>query len=112
MTVWEPAGEMPLSDLAQAVLTEETSFPKGSISVITSLTTVAEVGKELCKNKTDHKLSFTGSTSVGKLLMQQCLGGNYPFIVFNDAKMETVRSIAHSLSNTCSSNLRHSTLLY
>jgi len=96
-TVWKPAGETPLSALAQAVLAEQAGFPKGSINVITSLTTVAEVGEELCKNPKVHKLSFTGSTRVGKLL--QCsstlkklsleLGGNSPFIVFDDAKMET-----------------------
>ncbi|KAK5110194.1 hypothetical protein LTR62_006190 [Meristemomyces frigidus] len=98
-TVWKPAGETPLSAIAQAVLAEEAGFPKGSINLITSLTTVAEVGEELCKNPKVHKLSFTGSTRVGKLLMQQCsstlkklsleLGGNSPFIVFNDAKMGT-----------------------
>ncbi|KXL46815.1 hypothetical protein M433DRAFT_200575 [Acidomyces richmondensis BFW] len=98
-TVWKPAGETPLSALAQAVLAEEAGFPKGSINVITSLTTVAEVGEELCKNSKVQKLSFTGSTRVGKLLMQQSastlkklsleLGGNSPFIVFDDAKMST-----------------------
>ena len=103
-TVWKPAGETPLSSLAQAVLAEEAGFPKGSVNVITSLTTVAEVGEELCKNKKVHKLSFTGSTRVGKLLMQQCsgtlkklsleLGGNSPFIVFDDAKMETALDAA------------------
>ncbi|KAK4546526.1 hypothetical protein LTR36_001743 [Oleoguttula mirabilis] len=103
-TVWKPAGETPLSALAQAVLAEEAGFPKGSINVITSLTTVAEVGEELCKNPKVHKLSFTGSTRVGKLLMQQCsstlkklsleLGGNSPFIVFDDAKMSTALDAA------------------
>lgn len=98
-TVWKPAGETPLSALAQAVLAEEAGFPKGSINVITSLTTVAEVGEELCRNAKVHKLSFTGSTRVGKLLMEQSastlkklsleLGGNSPFIVFDDAKMDT-----------------------
>jgi len=88
-----------LSAIAQAVLAEEAGFPKGSINLITSLTTVAEVGEELCKNPKVKKLSFTGSTRVGKLLMQQCsatlkklsleLGGNSPFIVFEDAKMDT-----------------------
>ncbi|KAK0878460.1 hypothetical protein LTR87_007728 [Friedmanniomyces endolithicus] len=98
-TVWKPAGETPLSAIAQAVLAEQAGFPKGSINLITSLTTVAEVGEELCKNPKVHKVSFTGSTRVGKLLMQQCastlkklsleLGGNSPFIVFDDAKMDT-----------------------
>ncbi|TKA82645.1 hypothetical protein B0A55_00738 [Friedmanniomyces simplex] len=98
-TVWKPAGETPLSAIAQAVLAEQAGFPKGSINLITSLTTVAEVGEELCRNPKVHKLSFTGSTRVGKLLMQQCsstlkklsleLGGNSPFVVFDDAKMST-----------------------
>ena len=98
-TVWKPAGETPLSCLAQAVLAEEAGFPKGAINVVTTLDLVAEVGKELCTNKLVKKLSFTGSTRVGKLLAEQCagslkklsleLGGNSPFIVFDDAKMET-----------------------
>ncbi|GIZ44893.1 hypothetical protein CKM354_000807800 [Cercospora kikuchii] len=98
-TVWKPAGETPLTALALAVLAEEAGFEKGVINVITSLTTVAEVGEELCTNPKVHKVSFTGSTRVGKLLMKQCsstlkklsleLGGNSPFIVFDDAKMET-----------------------
>lgn len=103
-TVWKPAGETPLSALAQAVLAEQAGFPKGSINIITSLTTVAEVGEELCRNPKVHKLSFTGSTRVGKLLMQQSastlkklsleLGGNSPFIVFDDAKMSTALDAA------------------
>lgn len=98
-TVWKPAGETPLSALAQAVLAHEAGFPKGSINVITTLNTVAEVGEALCKNNLVRKLSFTGSTRVGKLLASQCsstlkklsleLGGNSPFIVFDDANLET-----------------------
>ncbi|KXS98004.1 hypothetical protein AC578_8762 [Pseudocercospora eumusae] len=98
-TVWKPAGETPLSAIALAVLAEEAGFPKGAINLITSLTTVAEVGEELCKNTKVKKLSFTGSTRVGKLLMKQCsdslkklsleLGGNSPFIVFDDANLDT-----------------------
>jgi succinate-semialdehyde dehydrogenase / glutarate-semialdehyde dehydrogenase len=98
-TVWKPAGETPLSSLAQAVLAKEAGFPKGAINVVTTLDLVAEVGEELCKNKLVKKLSFTGSTRVGKLLAQQCaqsltkltleLGGNSPFIVFDDAKLDT-----------------------
>jgi succinate-semialdehyde dehydrogenase/glutarate-semialdehyde dehydrogenase len=97
--VWKPAGETPLSCLAQAVLAQEAGFPKGAINVVTTLNLVAEVGKELCTNKLVKKLSFTGSTRVGKLLAEQCagslkklsleLGGNSPFIVFEDAKIET-----------------------
>lgn len=98
-TVWKPAGETPLSALAQAVLAKEAGFPKGSINVITTLNRVNEVGKALCENKLVRKLSFTGSTRVGKILAAQCsntltkltleLGGNSPFIVFDDAKLET-----------------------
>ncbi|CAK4034057.1 succinate-semialdehyde dehydrogenase (NADP+) [Lecanosticta acicola] len=103
-TVWKPAGETPLSALALAVLAEQAGFPKGSINVITSLAGVAEVGEELCTNSKVQKVSFTGSTRVGKLLMKQCssalkklsleLGGNSPFIVFDDAKMETALEAA------------------
>lgn len=98
-TVWKPAGETPLSAIAQAVLATEAGFPKGSINLLTTLNTVAEVGEELCANKLVKKLSFTGSTRVGKLLMKQCsntvkklsleLGGNSPMIIFDDAKIET-----------------------
>lgn len=98
-TVWKPAGETPLSALAQVVLAREAGFPEGTINVITTLNLVAEVGEALCKNKLVRKLSFTGSTRVGKLLASQCsgtlkklsleLGGNSPFIVFDDAKLET-----------------------
>lgn len=97
-TVWKPAGETPLSALAQAVLATEAGFPKGSVNVITTLNTVNEVGEELCTNKLVRKLSFTGSTRVGKLLMKQCassvkklsleLGGNSPMIIFDDAKID------------------------
>lgn len=98
-TVWKPAGETPLSCLAQAVLAQEAGFPKGTINVITTLNGVSEVGKALCESKLVRKLSFTGSTRVGQLLAAQCshslkklsleLGGNSPFIVFDDAKLET-----------------------
>ncbi|KAK5047777.1 hypothetical protein LTR84_006442 [Exophiala bonariae] len=98
-TVWKPAGETPLSSLAQAVLAQEAGFPKGTINVITTLNQVAEVGEALCTNKLVKKVSFTGSTRVGKLLASHCsgsvkklsleLGGNSPFIVFDDAKLET-----------------------
>ncbi|RSM15531.1 hypothetical protein CDV31_004967 [Fusarium ambrosium] len=98
-TVWKPAGETPLSCLAQAVLAQEAGFPTGCINVITTLDLVAEVGETLCTSKLVRKLSFTGSTRVGKLLASQCssnltklsleLGGNSPFIVFDDADMET-----------------------
>lgn len=97
--VVKPAGETPLSCLAQAVLAQEAGFPKGCLNVVLTLDNVAEVGEALCKSKLIKKLSFTGSTRVGKLLASQCagslkklsleLGGNSPFIVFDDAKIET-----------------------
>lgn len=93
-TVWKPAGETPLSALALAVLAKEAGFPKGSINVVLTLDKVAEVGEALCKSERIQKLSFTGSTRVGRLLASMCgnglkklsleLGGNSPFIVFDD----------------------------
>lgn len=98
-TVWKPAGETPLSALAQALLAQEAGFPKGTVNVVTTLNNVAEVGEALCKSKLVRKLGFTGSTRVGKILVEQSsanltklsleLGGNSPFIVFDDAKVET-----------------------
>ncbi len=73
-TVWKPAGETPLSSLAQAILAQEAGFAEGFIDVVTTLNLVAEVGKELCTNKLVNKLSFAGSTRVGKLLAEQWCG--------------------------------------
>ena len=98
-TVWKPAGETPLSSLAQAVLAKEAGVPKGTINIVLTLDKVAEVGEALCVSNLVRKLSFTGSTRVGKILARQCannltklsleLGGNSSFIVFDDAKLET-----------------------
>ncbi|KAJ5192632.1 succinate-semialdehyde dehydrogenase [Penicillium cf. viridicatum] len=98
-TIWKPAGETPLSALAQAILAQEAGFPVGTINVITTLNKVGEVGNAICSSKLVHKLSFTSSTRVGQLLAKKCstnltklsleLGGNSPFIVFDDAKVET-----------------------
>ncbi len=95
--VSKPAGETPLSALALAVLAEEAGIPKGIFSVITSKDSKG-VGLELCENELVRKLSFTGSTEVGRILMKQCagtikklsleLGGNAPFIVFDDADID------------------------
>lgn len=94
-TVWKPAGETPLSALAQVVLAQEAGFPVGTINVVLTLDRVAEVGEAICRSRDVRKLSFTGSTAIGKLLARQCsasltklsleLGGNSPFIVFDDA---------------------------
>ncbi len=91
--VVKPAESTPLTALALAVLAEQAGFPAGIFNVITG--TPTDVGGELCANPIVRKLSFTGSTDVGRLLMAQCapsikklsleLGGNAPFIVFDDA---------------------------
>ncbi|MDX2249444.1 MAG: NAD-dependent succinate-semialdehyde dehydrogenase [Bacteroidia bacterium] len=92
--VIKPAEETPLSALALAVLAEEAGFPPGVLNVITSQHP-EPLGKILTAHPLVRKLSFTGSTEIGKLLMRQCadtvkkisleLGGNAPFIVFEDA---------------------------
>ena len=95
--VAKPAAETPLSALAMAKLALEAGLPKGLFSVVTS-TQSAAIGKEFCENPTVRKLTFTGSTNVGRILMRQSadqimktsmeLGGNAPFIVFDDADLD------------------------
>ncbi len=95
--VVKPAAQTPLSALAMAFLGEKAGIPSGVIQIITS-DKASEVGLELCSNPIVKKISFTGSTKTGKILMQQCagqlkklsleLGGNAPFIVFEDANIE------------------------
>ena len=92
-----PASLTPLSALALGVLAERAGLPKGIFSVIPS-TASSDVGKEFCENPKVRKLSFTGSTEVGRILLQQAadqvmkcsmeLGGNAPFIVFDDADID------------------------
>ncbi len=92
-----PASATPLSALAIAVLAERAGIPRGVFSVISSASSSA-IGQEFCENNTVRKLSFTGSTRVGRILMKQGasqimklsleLGGNAPFIVFNDADLD------------------------
>jgi len=94
--VLKPAGLTPYSALALAVLAERAGVPKGVFSVVIGDSTA--IGAELCANPIVRKLSFTGSTAVGRTLMQQCaptvkklsleLGGNAPFIVFDDADLD------------------------
>ena len=94
--VIKPASQTPLSALALAELAERAGIPKGVLNVITGQARV--LGGELTENATVRKLSFTGSTEIGKLLMSQCagtvkkvsleLGGNAPFIVFDDADLD------------------------
>jgi succinate-semialdehyde dehydrogenase / glutarate-semialdehyde dehydrogenase len=93
----KPPSETPLTALAIAYLAEKAGFPPGVYNTVTSSNS-SEIGKELCENKKVRKISFTGSTPVGKILMAQCapglkklsleLGGNAPFIVFDDADMD------------------------
>ena len=95
--VLKPAEETPLSAIALHGLALEAGMPEGVMSVITSNRPV-EVGAALTGSEAVRKLSFTGSTEVGKLLMRQCgdtlkklsleLGGNAPFIVFDDADLD------------------------
>ncbi|MGJ8687005.1 MAG: NAD-dependent succinate-semialdehyde dehydrogenase, partial [Spongiibacteraceae bacterium] len=95
--VVKPASETPLSALAIAVLAEEAGIPPGVLNIVCG-SDAAAIGAEMTSNPIVRKLSFTGSTRVGKLLMAQCaatvkrtsmeLGGNAPFIVFADADLD------------------------
>lgn len=95
--VIKPPQLTPLSSLALAVLAEQAGFPPGVLNIITSANAKA-IGDELTSNPLVRKLSFTGSTAVGKLLLKKCadtvkkvsmeLGGNAPFIVFDDADID------------------------
>jgi succinate-semialdehyde dehydrogenase/glutarate-semialdehyde dehydrogenase len=92
----KPSELTPLSALALAVLAERAGFPSGVLQVLTGLPT--EIGASLTESRTVRKISFTGSTRIGQLLMQQSansikrlsleLGGNAPLIVFDDADIE------------------------
>ncbi|CDI03276.1 succinate-semialdehyde dehydrogenase [Candidatus Competibacter denitrificans Run_A_D11] len=92
----KPASQTPLSALALAVLAERAGIPAGVLSVVTG--TAGEIGTELCTNPLVRKVTFTGSTEVGRVLMAQTaatikkvsmeLGGNAPFIVFDDADLD------------------------
>src|SRR5438093_27609 len=94
--VIKPAGQTPYSALALAELGERAGIPKGVLNIITGDSKA--IGAELCANPIVRKLSFTGSTETGRVLMRQCadtikklsleLGGNAPFIVFEDADLD------------------------
>ncbi|WAB90592.1 NADP-dependent succinate-semialdehyde dehydrogenase [Pseudomonas citronellolis] len=94
--VLKPASQTPYSALALAELAERAGIPKGVFSVVTG--SAGEVGGELTGNPIVRKLSFTGSTEIGRQLMAECaqdikkvsleLGGNAPFIVFDDADLD------------------------
>jgi succinate-semialdehyde dehydrogenase/glutarate-semialdehyde dehydrogenase len=94
--VVKPASQTPYSALALAELAERAGIPKGVLNVVTG--SAGEVGAELTSNPIVRKLSFTGSTEIGRQLMAECardikkvsleLGGNAPFIVFDDADLD------------------------
>jgi succinate-semialdehyde dehydrogenase/glutarate-semialdehyde dehydrogenase len=94
--VIKPANETPLSAFALAALAEEAGIPPGVINIVTGKS--REIGLEMTSSPLVKKLTFTGSTEVGRLLMRQCsdtvkkvsleLGGNAPFIVFDDADLD------------------------
>jgi len=94
--VIKPATETPFSAFAMAELADRAGVPKGIINVITGKS--SEIGGEMTSNPIVRKLTFTGSTEVGKILLEQCagtvkkvsmeLGGNAPFIVFDDADLD------------------------
>ena len=109
-------GETPLTSLALAELAHRAGVPKGVVNIVTTLENTAEVGSSLTDSDTVKKVSFTGSTNVGRLLMGQCaktlkkvsfeLGGNAPFIVFDDADLDkavagTIASKFRSSGQTC-----------
>ncbi|MDR9813655.1 NAD-dependent succinate-semialdehyde dehydrogenase [Rhizobium hidalgonense] len=95
--VSKPAEQTPLTAIALAVLAEQAGIPAGVFNVIVGIDGPA-IGRELCGNEKVRKISFTGSTEVGRILMRQCadqikkvsleLGGNAPFIVFDDADLD------------------------
>ena len=109
--VVKPAAETPLCALAIARLAVEAGVPAGVLNVVTG-TDASAIGKALCEDGRVRKLSFTGSTPVGKVLYGQCagtmkklsleLGGNAPFIVFDDADLEAAvdGAIASKYRNT------------
>jgi succinate-semialdehyde dehydrogenase/glutarate-semialdehyde dehydrogenase len=109
-------GETPFTSLALAELAHRAGIPKGVVNIISALKNTAEVGETLTTSHIIKKVSFTGSTGVGKLLMKQSsdtlkklsfeLGGNSPFIVFDDANLDTavngaIASKFRSSGQTC-----------
>src|SRR5882672_2493485 len=112
--VLKPASQTPFSALALAELAERAGVPKGVFNVLTGA--ASEIGRELTSHPIVRKLSFTGSTETGKLLMAQCastvkklsleLGGNAPFIVFDDANLDAavegaIQSKYRNTGQTC-----------
>jgi succinate-semialdehyde dehydrogenase/glutarate-semialdehyde dehydrogenase len=95
-TVVKPATQTPYSGLAWGALCEEVGFPKGVVNIVTG--SAGPIGEEICANPLVKKITFTGSTEVGKMLMAKAsstvkkvsmeLGGNAPFLVFDDADID------------------------
>jgi succinate-semialdehyde dehydrogenase/glutarate-semialdehyde dehydrogenase len=94
--VVKPASQTPFSGLAWGALCEEAGFPAGTVNIVTG--SAAEIGDTICTSPKVRKLTFTGSTGIGKQLIAKCagtvkkvsmeLGGNAPFIVFDDADLD------------------------
>ncbi|KAL2210385.1 succinic semialdehyde dehydrogenase [Sarocladium strictum] len=114
--VCKAPGETPFTALALAELAHRAGIPKGVVNIVTALENTPEVGEKITTSPTVKKVSFTGSTGVGKLLMKQSsstlkklsmeLGGNAPFIVFDDADLESavtgaIASKFRSSGQTC-----------
>lgn len=114
--VCKAPGETPFTALALAELANRAGIPKGVVNIVTAHENTPEVGERLTTSPTVKKVSFTGSTGVGKLLMKQSsstlkklsmeLGGNAPFIVFDDADLEgavagAIASKFRSSGQTC-----------
>jgi succinate-semialdehyde dehydrogenase/glutarate-semialdehyde dehydrogenase len=112
--VAKPATQTPYSALALAELAERAGFPKGVFNVVTG--SAKGIGGEMTSNPIVRKLTFTGSTEIGKLLMEQCastvkkvsmeLGGHAPFIVFDDADLDeavvgAMQSKYRNMGQTC-----------
>jgi succinate-semialdehyde dehydrogenase/glutarate-semialdehyde dehydrogenase len=95
-SVVKPASQTPFSGLAWGALCEEVGIPKGVVNIVTG--SAGEIGDEICANPIVRKLTFTGSTEIGKLLIEKSaatvkkvsmeLGGNAPFLVFDDADID------------------------
>lgn len=95
-TVVKPASQTPYSGLAWGVLCEEAGIPAGVVNILTG--SASEIGDEICANPLVKKITFTGSTEVGKILIEKSaatvkkvsmeLGGNAPFVVFDDADID------------------------
>jgi len=95
--VARPAAETPLSAIVLGVLADRAGIPAGVLNIVPS-SRASEIGKEFCENDAVRKLTFTGSTEVGRILLRQAadsvmkcsmeLGGNAPFIVFDDADLD------------------------